>query len=301
MRRCSRARLAVCAAISLALAGPTIAWAAPAPTDEHLLYNVMFGGLHVGDLQVTLKQNDTGYSTEMNMSARGVMKFLKNFRADMHGEGAFVQKGTDKELMPQPAQYNRAWSTDEFAANMTMNFDPATHTATTKERVFNPATGEDVKREDMPWNNRRTLKPVPADMRTNVFDPMAAFIAGRQQLMAQGGMEPGKTFRVPIYDGSRRYDVVGKTGAVRTVTINGKEQLLLPVTTKIEPVFGFTRDSEEGMRSAEGKIYFTPDERFIPVQVVAGNDMFTGVLNLAADCGTSPQACVDADAANITN
>jgi hypothetical protein len=234
----------------------------------------------------------------MKMTARGMAAWLQNFRADMKGKGTFVETATaggHTALTPQPAAFVRQWSAGEIAADMTMTFDPATREAQASERLFNPQTGAPLKREDMPWNTRReTLKPVPADLRTNVMDPMAAFVAARTQIMAQGVATGGpKSFRVPIYDGARRYDLVGKTGPVKVVNINGVERKLLPLTAKIQPVFGFNRESEKRMEESEGKFLFTPDERFIPVQLIVGNDMFSGVMNLTADCREMPAACED--------
>ncbi|MBY0509122.1 MAG: DUF3108 domain-containing protein [Rhodospirillaceae bacterium] len=281
----------VMAALFLGSALP--ASAAPLVQSERLTYNLMLGGLHVGDALVALKQDENGYSTTMKMTARGVASWIQNFRADLKGEGSIGAAAADGRVEIVPQNFMRQWSAGEVAADMTMTFNPQTREASVAERMFNPLTGEAIKREDMPWNKRREkLKPVPNDLRKNALDPMAAFVAARSQLMAQGfaGTAP-KTFRVPIYDGTRRYDLVGKAGAVRTVSINGVERRLLPVTAKVEPVFGFNRESEERMRESEGKFLFTPDERFIPVQLIVGNDMFTSVMNLAADCSEDTAPC----------
>lgn len=277
------------------LFGPSLpASAAAFVQSERLTYNVMVGGLHVGDALVGLEQDESGYSTTMKMTSRGVISWIQNFRADLKGEGSFIAAATAEgrvQIMPQ--NFMRQWSAGEVAGNMTMTFDPLTREASITERMFNPLTGEALKREDMPWNKRReSLKPVPSDLRKNALDPMAAFVAARSQLMAQGfaGNAP-KTFRVPIYDGTRRYDLVGKTGPVRVVSINGVERQLIPVTAKVEPVFGFNRESEERMRESEGKFLFTPDARFLPVQLIVSNDMFTSVMNLAADCSENAAPC----------
>jgi hypothetical protein len=259
--------------------------------DERLAYKLMLGGLHVGDAVVALNQTASGYSTEMKMAAAGAMRWVQSFRAEVSGRGAFVAPAASATPFAsfQPLEFRRAWSGGELANNMVMTFDPETGAAVTKERIFNPLTGAEVRREDLPWNRRNPFVPVPDELRTNALDPMTAFVAARSQVMSTGG--PAKTFRVPIYDGSRRYDIVGNTAPVRTVMINGAEQAVIPVTAKIEPVFGFIRRSQKTMQGTEGKLYFTPDARFIPVQVVVGNDYFSGVMNLAADCREDAAAC----------
>jgi hypothetical protein len=283
------------------LLAPLVLWAAAAHSaasvqSERLTYNVMFGGLHIGDALVKLDQTESGYRTELKMTARGVAKWLQNFQSDLRGEGQLIREtgaSGRTQIVPQPAAYMRQWSAGDIAADMTMTFDPSTRVVSTTERVFNPTTGGPLNDEDIPWRSRRGKQaPVPADMRKNVFDPIAAFIAVRAQISAQGLASDGpKSFRVPVYDGSRRYDITGKTAAIRTISINGVERRLLPVTAKLEPVFGFSRDAAERMKESEGKLLFTPDERFIPVQVTVGGDTFSGVMNLTADCRENPEPC----------
>ena len=273
--------------------------AAPAgAASQRLAYELMLGGLHVGDAMVALEETPSGYKAGLKMTASGALKWVKDFRASLSSEGAL-------STAPQPAIYKKEWYSGEFAEAMTMTFDPATHTASTTSRVFNPLTGAPVADDDLPWNSKKSRgKPVPDDLRTNVFDPMAAFIAARNQLIAQGVMATPqgavKSFRVPIYDGSRRYDIVGKTEPVRAVNINGVEKQLLPVTGRLEPVSGFQAKSEERMRGIDGKIYFTPDGKFVPAQIIVSGELFTSVMNLAADCAEDNAKCAAIEAAFVT-
>lgn len=281
-------------------AGPAAAAAIASPPvqSERLTYSIMVGGLHLGDALIGLNQTETGYTTTMKVTARGVAKMVKNFSSDMKGEGRFAPAAANSAGPTlQPAVYQRQWATDEIAADMTMTFDPATGLAKSEERFFNPATSAPIAREDLPWNDRGDRqKDVPADMRTNVLDPMAAFIAARGQLMAQvmnQGVAPNrpKNFRVPIFDGRRRYDIIGRAEAPRSVTISGMERQVVPVLAKLEPVFGFGRKSEERMKDSEGKFLFSSDARFIPVQLVISNEFLSGVMNLDADCSVNASPC----------
>ncbi len=254
--------------------------------DERLTYAIMVGGIHLGDALIVLNQSPTGYTTEMKVTARGVAKMVKNFSSEMRGEGRFTDG-----IKPQPAVYSRQWSTDEVAAEMTMTYD-ASGAAKSDERYYNPATAAPIPFDQLPWNDRgEKPRDVPQDMRSNAFDPMAAFIAARGQIRAQGVTAGPKNFRVPIFDGRRRYDIVGKADAARDVTINGTTHTVIPVVAKLEPVFGFGRKSEERMKDSEGKLLFTNDARFIPVQVTISNEMLSGVMNLTADCSQNAAAC----------
>jgi hypothetical protein len=264
---------------------------------ERLAYELMLGGLHVGDAMVTLDESGASYKAGLKMTASGALKWVKDFRASIESEGALGAS-------PQPAVYRKQWASGEFAETMTMTFDPVSHAATTSSRVFNPLTGAAIADEDLPWHEKRAeRKPVPDDLRKNVFDPMAAFIAAREQLIAQGVLSSPqgavKSFRVPVYDGSRRYDIVGKTELVRGVTINGVARQVLPVTGRMEPMSGFSAKSEERMRAVDGKIFFSPDGKFIPVQVIVSGELFTSVMNLAGDCREDNAPCAAIEGAFV--
>ncbi|MBX7199741.1 MAG: DUF3108 domain-containing protein [Rhodospirillaceae bacterium] len=297
--------ISVCTAVLAAAVFAAPANARPVAENgaqERLAYELMLGGLHVGDAMVSLDETPTGYKAGLKMAATGALKWVRAMRSSLESEGTFGQLSSGGT--PQPVAYRKEWVSGEFAETMTMTFDPKTRTATTASRVYNPLTGATIADEDLPWNrDGRKRKPVPDDMRTNVFDPMAAFVAAREQLIAKGVLTPSvalKNFRVPIYDGSRRYDIVGKAEPVRAVSINGEEKQLLPVTGKLEPVFGFNPKSEERMRNIDGKIYFSPDGKFVPAQIIVSGEVFTSVMNLAADCKTDNTKCAAIEAAFTT-
>src|SRR5207249_1810682 len=149
---------------------------------EHLVYTLMLGGLHVGDAMVSLEQTEHTYRTAMKMSASGAAKWVKDFRASMTGEGS-LGRTPSSPIVPLPASYKREWSAGTIAEVLTMTFDPATRTASAEDKIFNPVTGAALSHEDLPWNGKRAKrKPVPPELRTNIYDPMTAFLAGRELL-----------------------------------------------------------------------------------------------------------------------
>ncbi len=297
----SRQRLSTTGTAMTLLLGLTVAApsaAADIEQTERLTYSAMLGGLHVADLMVTLIQSEAGYSSGLEIVSRGVVRWVQDFRADINGVGGFalapLPNGAEA-LQPMPVSFQREWTGGEFASAMAMMFDPDTREAIVSERLYNPLTGEDLSRDDMPWNEderRENRKPVPEELRRNVLDPMGAFISARRQIMAQGGATGStKSFRVPIYDGQRRYDIVGKTGPVRSTAINGKETAVVPVSLKLEPVFGFNSRSSERMDDVDSRLYFSADGRFIPLQATMVSNMFAIVINLQSDCGLNPAPC----------
>ena len=290
MRPNARVRLSVLV-VAGCLAATGIARAAEPAADhkiERLTYALQFGGLHVADVLLSLDETAAGYRTAMRMRSRGILAVFKTFSADLTGEGAFSRSAAGI-VSAAPNAFERAWAAGEVSSLLHIDFDPATRLASAQERLYNPVTGQDLKREDLPWNRRHIgLKPVPAELRTQVLDPIAAFVAAREMIRGHAGPT---SFSVPIYDGNRRYNVVGKTAAARDMTINDVTRPLISVSGKIEPVFGFDPELVDRVHEGDGRILFTADDRFIPVQIMVGNSLGVGVMNLTADCRTDTAPC----------
>ena len=281
--------LAVGPALSLALSlasGPVSA-ASLNTQSERLAYDLKVGGLHVADFLAEFDENETGYRTTLTMETRGMARWFQDFRAEVKGDGTFVIE-TGQGPTPVPRQFDRAWAAEQISSSLTIAYDLTTGLARPIERTFNPLTGEDIALDDLDWNRgRKAPEPVPDDMRVGVYDPMAAFVAARGQIVHHRENE----FRIPIYDGRRRYDLVGRVEAPRLFWIGGEDVELVPVIAGIEPVFGFDRERTETMQDSGGKILFSPDDRFIPVQVILEGRAFTSVMNLTADCRIDTATC----------
>ncbi len=270
------------------------------PQSERLAYNLKIGGLHIADFLAEFDENPAGYRTSLTMETRGMARWFQDFTAEVSGNGTYaIETGTlgnGGGPTPVPGAFDRAWAAEEISSTLSIAYDPLTRLAQSRERTFNPLTGEDISPEDMEWNRNRELPlPVPDDLRTGVFDPMAAFVAARSQIFHKGQ----RSFRVPIYDGRRRYDLVGTVEAPRMFWIGGEDVELIPVTASIEPVFGFDRERTETMQDSGGRLLFSTDGRFIPVQVILEGSTLSSVMNLTADCRVDAETCAQiADASS---
>lgn len=254
---------------------------------ERLAYNLKIGGLHVADFIAEFEENQTGYRTTLTMETRGMARWFQDFRAEIKGDGRYIIE-TGQGPTPVPRQFDRAWAAEQISSSLTIAYDPISGLAQKQERTFNPQTGEAIAPEDLEWNtNREAPPPVPNNMRMGVFDPMAAFVAARGQVVHHGRDQ----FRIPVYDGRRRYDLVGTVEQPRMFWIGGRDIELTPVIASVEPVFGFDRERTETMKESSGKVLFSPDHRFIPMQVVLEGRTFTSVMNLTADCQLDSLVC----------
>jgi hypothetical protein len=258
-----------------------------AAQSERLAYNLKIGGVHVADFLAEFDESQSSYRTALTMETRGMAKWFQDFRAELTGRGTMTIE-TGQGPTPVPQQFDRAWTATEFASSMTIAYDPISGLAKADERMFNPLTGDTISFEDLEWNRDREIPlPVPDTMRVGVFDPIAAFVAARRQILNTGRSD----FRVPIYDGRRRYDLVGTVEGPRMYWIKGEDVELVPVMAGIEPIFGFDEERTATIRDSFGKILFSPDERFIPVQVILEGTTLTSVMNLTADCRLEVSTC----------
>ena len=119
-----------------------------------------------------------------------------------------------------------------------------TRVASAQEHLFDPRTGK-----DLPPNPRRRLKVLPEAKRIDVLDPMTGFIAGRDLIRKSWlAGTPATGFRLPIYDGRHRYDVVLSRGAVRDEKVGNVVHRVVPVTARVEPAGGFEGDMAKHTR-----------------------------------------------------
>jgi len=258
-----------------------------AQQSERLTYNLKVGGLHVADFLAEFDESRSRYRTVLIMETKGLARWFQDFRAELTGYGTMTME-TGRGTRPVPRQFDSAWMAAEIAASLTIAYDPTTGLALPHERFFNPLTDEDIDLKDLEWNRDREVPPpVPDGMRIGVLDPIAAFVAARRHILDSGQSE----FRIPIYDGRRRYDLVGTVEPPRNFWIKSRDIELVPVIAGIDPVFGFNEENTERIRAGQGTVLFSPDDRFIPIQVILQGMALSSVMNLTADCSVEITAC----------
>jgi hypothetical protein len=251
--------------------------------DERLLYSFKFDGLPVGDVLIAVQSSDATYRGELRGRMRGPLRIFGDFRTDLVGQG---ELGDARRFVPE--LFTRAWAVGGFASIMTISFDHSTDVATSQEHLFNPRTGKDLP----PRHAQKVRRPLPEAKRTATLDPMSAVLIARDRLKANWlSGNATADFRLPIFDGRHRYDVIVTPGAVTDERVAGSERRVLPVTAQVEPAAGFEADTAVHTREAKGRVVFSADERFLPLQVVAGNSLGIGVFTLDVDCHSNPAPC----------
>jgi len=270
--------IGVCATISAAANEPNVS--------ERLTFDIMLGGFHIGDVLLSYEQSPTSYESQIAIRSHGVVRWFQDFQASMQARGSIETK-SENPPRTIPDTFSSSWKAREIAAIMNMRYDPTSRLQMSSEHFFNPLTGEDLDVRELPWFRDQEIKAVPNKLRSGALDPISAFVAARSAILIGGQ----SNFRIPIYDGRRRYDLLGEVDLPETMWIRGSDRDLIRVRVTIEPLFGFDEERTERMQKSSGRAYFTPDDRFLPTQIVLNGASVTSVMNLTADCHTDPVPC----------
>lgn len=204
----------------LAATVPLVGAAPLAPPEVALRYRSDWGGLHIADMVLTAQKAAGVYDLRLRIRTRGAVGWL--FGLDLIAESG--GRGDD-DLEPLRYQYHSLSPKDENL--VALRFDPETgvgHRVTARKRTL--PNGQWVA--DSPDE-----VPLAAALRTGVFDPLSAFLEFGEE--TRRAIAAGRTsFSVPVFDGRRRFDLLG---AIRATTPAGNVRLDMTV----KPVAGFKR------------------------------------------------------------
>lgn len=168
----------------------------------------------------------------------------------------------------------------------------AAYTRSNKERrvielFFDQRTGaivEDIR----PPRGYVRVKP---EERRGALDPLTATLFMRPQIIkAVNERRFGSEFRVPVYDGSKRYDVITRLVGPDTKMVGGQRKPVYHLVARIIPVAGFKPDQVALLPKKRSHFYVGHDEFFVPVDVSValnfgqGGAKLTHAIRGAAKC-----------------
>jgi hypothetical protein len=106
--------------------------------------------------------------------------------------------------------------------------------------------------------------PLAEKFRRDIVDPLSA-IEGIRDAVRRAHAATGASFTIPVYDGKRRFDVLGRIGA------HDARQHLLRVELTLRPIAGFkgrTRSDEDPDDAPRPvALALTDDARLVPVSM----------------------------------
>ena len=197
------------------------------------MYQAYWAGLPAGEIRLSLRDDAAAYRAQIDIRSEGLPRLISRFRGTAVTEGRL---GAGPR--PEPSRYEAAYDLRKRRdRKLSMHF------AAKGGSVIAERGADDTSRKP----------PLPEEFRRNVLDPLSTLTAIRQELR-RGNRG---AFSLPVYDGSRRFDVVGRVLPKRA----GQPVLELELTLK--PIAGF-----KGETSDDGD----PDNAPRPVALTVSDD-----------------------------
>jgi hypothetical protein len=237
--RCRWAGLALAAVLAAAGAGPTRAGEVVA------VYAAYWAGIPAAEIRLRLRDGDAAYHDEIEISTKGLPQLITHFRTTASAEGRLAA-GRPAEPSRYDAVYDLRQRRDR---RVSMRFIPRGGT------VIAERGPDDTSRKP----------PLAETFRSNTVDPVTALERIRGVLRGPQ-RSPDSHFVIPVYDGARRFDIVG-----HILPKAAAREGALRVELTLRPIAGFKGEtSEDGdPDSAPRKVdlLVTDDARVMPLSI----------------------------------
>jgi hypothetical protein len=264
--RLSRRALGCFLAAGVLCAG---AGAHPAGADDIVaVYAAYWAGLPAAEIRLSLGEDKAAYRGQIEIRTEGLPALLSRFRATASAEGRLAADGP-----AQPEHYDAIYDLRKrHNSHISMRFVDR---------------GGAVIAERGPDDTSRK-PPLAQGFRQNVVDPLTALERIRGALRVQRQLREG-SFTVPVYDGARRFDILG-----RVLPERDPADGVLRVELTLRPIAGFKGEtSEDGdPDSAPRKVALTVtnDARMMPLSITVPVFYLPLVVRFDHFC-TATEAC----------
>ncbi|HEX2116664.1 MAG TPA: DUF3108 domain-containing protein [Alphaproteobacteria bacterium] len=214
-----------------------------------LRYSATWGGGAAADIRLYLDERDGRFHNRLDLETVGLARWLSGFRVSATSTG-------QTEI-------------DEVAP---LVFDAIYDSRRKRDKriklQFVPLPGGSVAEEGP--ENTSTDPAIAEEFRRDVLDPLSCITAVRR-LVRDGGVAPGKTFTLAVYDGKRRFDVEGTVKAVERLRWGKSTIEALSLQLLLRPVAGFDGETDDGYKpdahTREMHVSVTNDRRAIPLRL----------------------------------
>ena len=229
-------------------------------------YNAFWAGVPAGKIRLTLGDGGPAYRNEIAIETVGLPHLFTRFRATAYAQG---QRSAGRPAEPSyyRADYDLRKRRDSRISMQFVRRSGAT---------FAERSPDDSSRKP----------PLPENFRKNVVDPLSALERLRAALRAS---RRGGSFTIPVYDGARRFDIVGRIMAQKDASDG-----VLRAELMLRPIAGFKGEtSEDGdPDSAPRKVELavTDDDRMVPLSITVPVFFFPLLLQLQRICA-APDPC----------
>jgi uncharacterized protein DUF3108 len=236
----------------------------PAAAEEIVAnYGAYWAGLPAANIRLTLRNGGVGYHDEIEITTQGLPHLFTRFRATASAEGRLAADRT-----AEPSRYLAAYDLRKrHDRRVSMHFVPRPG-GTVAERG-----PDDTSRKP----------PLAEAFRKNSVDPLSALERIREALRAA---RPGSLFLVPVYDGARRFDMVGQI-----LRKSNPADDTLRVELTLRPIAGFrgetSEDGDPDDAPRKVELIVTDDARLLPLSITVQVFFMPLVIRFEELCPTA--------------
>jgi hypothetical protein len=232
------------------------------------IYAAYWAGLPAAEIRLELRDGAAAYHDQIEIRTEGLPRLVTRFRGTAHADG---------RLLPgrpaAPADYDALYDLHKRRnSHISMRF---------------VADGDATVAQRGPGDTSRK-PPLAAAFRRGTVDPMTALERLRGALSARAG-GPNSTFSIPVYDGARRFDVLG-----RILPKSGHANGVLRVELTLRPIAGFkgesSDDGDPDNAARPVALTVTDDARRLPLSLTVRVFYLPLTVRLDRLC-TSSQPC----------
>jgi Protein of unknown function (DUF3108) len=217
-----------------------------AAEDLVAVYTAYWAGLPAAEIRLRLSEDASAYHDQVEIQTEGLPALLSRFRATASAQGRLASGEPAR-----PEHYDAIYD-----LRKRQNSRVSMHFVVRAGAVIAERGPQDTSHKP----------PLAEGFRKDAVDPVTAIERLRGALRVQRRLS-NASFDVPVYDGARRFDIVG-----RILPKPESEDGVLRVELTLRPIAGFKGESSEDgdPDSAPRKVELTvtDDERIIPLSII---------------------------------
>jgi hypothetical protein len=255
--------------LSFVLAASLLPIAASARAEDMVaVYAAYWAGLPAGEIRLKLHDGAAAYRDEIEIRTTGLPALLSKFRATALAEGRLVA-----DRPAEPSHYDATYDLRKRRdSRIRMRFIPRAG-AVIAER------GPD---------DTSHKPPLAEKFRSNAVDPLTALERLRGALLVPQHAADG-SFSIPVYDGARRFDILGHILPKRDAS-----EGTLRAELTLRPIAGFkgetSDDGDPDTAPRKVDLVVTDDGRMMPLSITVPVFFMPLVVQLVQFCRPN-EAC----------
>jgi hypothetical protein len=238
------------------------------------VYSAYWAGLPAAQIRLKLHGGNALYEDEIEIRAEGLPRLVTHFRGSANAAGRL-----DPGRPAEPSRYDALYDLRKRRNNhISMRFFVRGGAAVAERG------SDDSSRKP----------PLAEVFRRDAVDPISA-VERLRQVIAAGGSAANHSFSIAVYDGTRRFDVLGRI-------LSKKDQRDGPVRValSLRPIAGFKGESSDDGDPDDAPrpvaLTLTNDSRLLPLSITVRVFFLPLVVRLDHVC-TASAPCPEQDAA----